>query len=193
MRNKHYIAGLALIALSFGGGAGENSNPVLTIAELPRDILNDCAALTVRAGTTACGETAYGIRWVNRTRHGHLYLVERTGCESGACRAWFVEKNSSNTRIVLNMKGRYTLERVGGAYPVVEIRQELTDSYASYSRYQWNGERYTRADTRLVHNIDGVECATEEECRAKADEALSRNRADRAVRIWQQVHGVEWI
>lgn len=193
MRHHRIIANLTFAALLWTG-AGESSNPLLASFELPLDVLNDCAAVTTGGARASCTDADYRTQWVNRTPRGHLFLVERgAACEDESCHAWLVEKDASGTRTLLQINGEYRMERAAGSYPSVQTRAELASSYTSYNRFEWSNERYARTETRLMHRIDGFECGNETECRAAAEEALSHDQADRAVRIWQQVHGVDWI
>jgi hypothetical protein len=82
---------------------------------------------------------------------------------------------------------------VRGPYPTVEMRDALAASYTSYHRFDWSGDRYQRTATRLAHRIDDFECLSAHDCDAAARQALQRNDTDRAVKIWQQVHRIDWI
>ncbi|MBI3899779.1 MAG: hypothetical protein HY308_15995 [Gammaproteobacteria bacterium] len=185
------IAGLALYAV-LGSGVGESSDPTLRVAELPVEVLNDCAAVPVAASSATCADAGYQIRWLSHTPHGHLFLVEHDRCNADGCRAWLIEKQAGGTQVLLALVGEYRLDR-NGAYPSVQLRAELSNSYTSYNRYTWDGNGYTRSETRMAHRVDGFECASEDDCERAAQQALNHNQVDRAVRIWQQVHGVDWI
>lgn len=192
MRYPKLIAGFFFLAL-LGIGVGESSDPTLKVAELPADVINDCAALTVGTAAMPCADSAYRIRWFSRTPRGHLFLVEHGHCERAGCRSWLVEKDARAAHTLLAMTGEFQLERAASAYPLVQTRTALASHYTSYNRYTWSGERYNRSETRLSHRVDNFECGTERECEAAAQQALERKDADRAVKIWQQVHNVDWI
>jgi hypothetical protein len=50
-----------------------------------------------------------------------------------------------------------------------------------------------RAESRLVYRVDGVECGEPDQCAAAAREALRRDEVERALKIYERVHGVSWI
>lgn len=178
-----------LLAIGLCTGSGESARPSLTGAELPADILRECSG---RAAP--CGERSFDIDWVGRIAHGHLFLVRRSACGSGNCAGWLVAKDTrGDTQVVLALDGEVRLERDVGEYPIVRTRAELSDSYVRYARYEWSDGQYTRTDTRLVHRVDGIECGGEDDCDAAARRALRENQLAHAVRIWQQVYGVNWI
>jgi len=167
--------------------AGETSDPQLAERELPLEILNECAA-------TACSsDVEYRSRWVGRTSEGDLYIVGRAGCAPGKCSYWLVEKGAVAAQALLELNGPFTLHRVAGRYPVVELRTRPDEDGTVYLRFEWNGERYARTDSRRVYEVNGVECGTREECRSAAEHALKAHQVDRALRIWQRVYGVSWI
>lgn len=187
----HHTAGFLLFAL-FWSGAGDSSNPELARAELPADIVADCPVPATER-RTPCSDASYRIAWMNRRPLGEPFLVQRDACGSDGCRAWIVLRDANaQTRTLLSATGEIHLQ-YEVPYPVVQTRLELAGAYTSYNRFEWNGERYVRAATRLVYGADGVECADERACQAAAQEALRRNQSGRAVRIWEQVHGVSWI
>lgn len=167
--------------------AGETSNPQLATRELPLEILNECTV------ATCADDVEYRSRWVGRTPEGDLFSVGRAGCTPDNCTSWLVEKGMSATRTLLELNGSFTLRRSADRYPVVELRARSDEEGAVYSRFEWSGERYARTSTRRVYEVDGVECGTREECRTAAERALKAHQVDRALRIWQRVHGVSWI
>lgn len=194
-RHIRYIAPFALAACLWTA-AGETSDPVLSARELPAEIRNDCAAAPVSANATStcAGEDNYNSRWVGRGAGGDdVFVVVRTPCETAGCRAWLVQRSGEVTRTLLAVTGEFRLQRTANVYPAVQERTALSNDYVRYSRFVWNGTGYVRADTRLVHAVDGFECGTTDECNEAARAALQENDADRAVRIWQHVHGVAWI
>lgn len=188
MRITKYLLG-ALLAVGICSGSGESSDPALSAAELPADVLRDCAS-----GDTPCDDNNFSITWVSRLPHGHLFLVRPARCDGESCDSWLVAKDEQGaTKVMLSVAGDVRVEQGGGRYPIVRTRAELSDSYTSYARYDWTDGRYTRTETQLMHRIDGIECASEEDCDAAAKRALQNRQPGRAVRIWQQVHGVNWI
>lgn len=194
MQRYTYIAPIALAACLWTA-AGESSAPILTASELPAEVRDDCAVAAVSANTGAVcsAEDNYTSRWVGHSAAGDLFVVVRTPCEGAGCRAWLVQRSGQVSRSLLAVTGEFRLQRTANAYPSVQERTELSDDYVRYSRFVWNGNDYVRADTRLVHTIGGLECGTAEECHDAARAALKKNDTDRAVRIWQHVHGVAWI
>lgn len=167
--------------------SGETSDPMLAERDLPADIAGDCAA-------TACADGhGFVTRWIGRARGADLFVVVREPCEPTGCAAWLVRRDAQGTATLLALSGEFRFEATGARYPAVHTRSSLTSAYASYNRYEWDGTRYLRTETRLVHRVDGIECGNQSECHTAARDALSDGDADRAVRIWQQVHGVAWI
>lgn len=188
MRLTRYLFG-ALLAVGIFSSTGESSDPALRAAELPTDILRSCAT-----DSAPCGESDFDIHWVARLPHGHLFLVKRAQCDGESCDSWLVAKNGRGvTEVMLSVTGEVRIEDGTGNYPIVRTRAELSDSYISYARYDWTNGHYTRTETQLKYRIDGFECASEDECDAAAKRALQNRQPGRAVRIWQQVHGVNWI
>lgn len=193
MRYPYYVIALVVPAL-FWTGTGESSDPQLKSTELPADILNDCRAVAVAVSRPPCSSADFRAQWIGRTPRGELYWVARASCGIDGCHNWLVVRDRSGTALtLLAVSGELRLEFGPKKFPVVQTRIELADSYTSYTRFEWSGEQYARTETRLVHRIDGFECADESECLTAAQEALRQDRPDRAVRIWQQVHGVNWI
>jgi hypothetical protein len=188
MRITKYFLG-ALLVIGMHSNSGESSSPALATAELPGEVLRECAT-----DIATCGETDFDIKWIARLPRGHLFLVKRLRCESGDCAGWLVAKDERGaTQVMLSVAGEVRLEYGGGNFPTVRTRAELSDQYTSYARYDWADGQYTRTETRLMYRIDGFECASEEDCHAAAKRALQDKQPGRALRIWQQVHGVNWI
>jgi hypothetical protein len=169
---------------------GETSDPLLSARELPLEILEVCAPQAA-----ACLEAReFSSRWIGRTPDGNLFLVLHTPCEeAGACRAWVVEKTARGASTLLALSGEYRLSRGSGAFPAIQLRTVLNESQNHHARYEWRDSRYVRTDSRVVYRIDGAECGTRDECREAAREAMRRQQVDRAVKIWERVHGVSWI
>jgi hypothetical protein len=174
---------------AFWTAPGETSDPRLEARELPLDILGGCEP------SAACLEANdIHTRWIGRTPAGNLYMVWRAPCtESADCRAWVVEKSGNSVNTLLGLSGAYQLSRDAGPYPTVRVHTAVTDSQYHHVRYEWYGARYVRTDSRVVYRVDGVECGTQEECGTAAHEAMRQQQVDRAVKIWERVHGVSWI
>lgn len=165
---------------------GQTSNPPLTTQELPRDIVREC-------GSACADDTGYRSYWMGRTPKGDLFMVVRLNCETDRCPYWFVEKAAAQNRMLLRLTGTFTLHRFAGRYPVVEARTRSNDEGIMRSRFEWDGERYTRTQAERVYEVNGVECGTRDECFNAAERAMKQQRVGHALRIWQQVHGVAWF
>lgn len=192
MRQTRYIAGLLLFAVCGSTPAGPLATD-LTAADLPAEILNDCPVAEA-AGGGSCVPVRYRIDRIGRTPDGDLFLVRTDVCGADGCRTWLVTRGAgsvAHTRLAVT--GELFLEFRDSSFPTVETRLELGGSYTRYARFEWAGDRYARTETRLVYRIDDFECADEIACRTEAQEALKRNQADRAVRIWERVYGINWI
>lgn len=181
------ITGIATLAWT---GAGETSDPTLTARELPAGIAKPC---TTTAPLEACRTPEFNRRWVSRTARGDLFVVTDDRCSGNDCRAWLVEKSDGATTTLLTFDRNFRLHQDPGAYPVVETYTALSSAQAAYSRFEWNGRGYARTAERLVYRVDGAECGTSDECRTAAAAALKQQQVDRAVKIWENVHGVSWI
>lgn len=185
-----YILGIALAAL-FWTAPGASFDPGSALAQLPADIASECR--TPAAAKPACDRAEYPVQWIGRSAHEEWLLVARKPCPADGCRAWLVGRHDGGkVRTLLAVSGALRLELHRDGLPTVHTRLVLGD-YASYNRYDWNGEQYVRSETRLVHRVDDFECADETACVVAARDALRRDDTDRAVRIWRQVHGVDWI
>lgn len=192
MRHIAIITGVLLYAACWST-PGDTLAPELTAAELPTDVLSDCPRNEAADGG-ACAPVEYRIDRIGRTPQGDLFLVRTDVCEVAGCRTWLVTRGASGVaRTRLAVTGELSLEYRDNTFPTVQTRLELGGSYTRYARFEWAGERYARTETRLVYRIDDLECADEAACRAEAQEALKRNQADRAVRIWERVYGISWI
>jgi len=171
-------------------GAGETYDPTLADRELPAEIADHC---TAAAPLEACRPVEFNRRWVGRTARGDLFVVTSDRCTGNDCRAWLVEKADASINTLLTFEKTFRLHQSPGDYPAIETYSELSSSQAAYSRFEWNGRGYRRTANRLVYRVDGAECGTSNECRAAAAEALKQQQVDRAVKIWENVHGVSWI
>jgi hypothetical protein len=183
------IAGFAALAWT---GAGETSYPVLTDREIPADIAARCVASDA-AGLEACHQPEFTRRWVGKTEHGDLFVVTNEWCTGSRCQAWLIQKAAGTVTTLLAFDRSFRLIGGMGSYPVIETYAELSSDQGAYSRFEWNGFAYARTSNRLVYSVDGKLCGTREECSVAAREALQHQRVDRAVKIWENVHGVSWI
>ena len=190
-----------LIAMTFAAAAalwtaaGETSDPVLNSNELPADITaSACNPSMVSDGAGACQVQDYANRWIGKTARGDLFVVMGSFCAADdGCRAWLVEKSAMGASTLLAMNGKFHLRRGTNAYPVVETHTEISALNNAYNRFEWNGAAYARTDNKLLYKVDGKECGTREECGNVARKALQHEDIDRAVKIWENVHGVSWI
>jgi hypothetical protein len=177
---------LAVVALGWTR-AGETSNPLLPANALPRDILGEC-------GPAACSaEHEFRAHWVGRTASGNLFVVSRSVCEPGHCSNWLVEQGEGRARTLLELPGTFRFHRLSGRYPVVELQLRKLDDSVLRVRFEWDGREYARTQAQPIFEVAGIECGTREECHASAQRAYQAQELDRALRIWQQVHGVSWI
>jgi len=190
-----------LIAMTFAAAAalwtaaGETSDPVLNSNELPADIATSaCNPPMVSDEVWACQVQDYANRWIGKTARGDLFVVLGSFCAADdGCRAWLVEKSGTGVTTLLAMNGKFHLRRGANAYPVVETHTEISALNNAYNRFEWNGAAYARTDSQLLYKVDGNECGTREECSNVARKALQHEDIDRAVKIWENVHGVSWI
>jgi hypothetical protein len=193
---------ITLIAMTFAAAAalwtaaGETSDPVLNSSELPADIVTDACNLSKGSDEAgACQVQDYANRWIGKTVRGDLFVVMGSFCATDdGCRAWLVEKSRTGaTSTLLVMSGKFHLRRGANAYPVVETHTEISALNNAYNRFEWNGAAYARTGSKLLYKVDGKECGTREECSNVARQALQHEDFDRAVKIWENVHGVSWI
>lgn len=168
-------------------GAGETSDPLLDLADLPADVVADC-----RLSAADDCHTVLQRHWLGRNSQGELFLVWRSDCQP-SCNAWLVQRSTNQARTLLALTGEFRLQRAAGGYPAVQVRTETSTTSVRYAHYAWNGDSYARTQTREVHQVDGVECGSAEECAVAAAAALNDQQTDRAVRIYEQVHGIGWI
>ena len=179
-------------AASVWTGTGESSDPVLADREIPAAIASTCA-LTPAGEIEACDHPAFSRRWVAKSDRGELFVVTNELCTASGCRAWLVEKAAGSVTTLLAFDKTFRLHEGTNKYPVIESYTELSSTQGAYSRFEWSGTVYTRTSSRQVYHVDGKECGTREECRTAASEALKQQQIDRAVKIWENVHGVSWI
>lgn len=167
---------------------GETSSPTLSARELPRDILNGCDP------TICATQDEFRSNWVGRTQDGDLFVVGPRACAPDDCLHWLVLKRQSGAKSLLEMRGGYRLHRTSGYYPSVELRtHSIDEDDLVRAHFEWNGIEYARTRVQRVYEVNGVECGTREECHATAERAFRAQQTDRALRIWQKVHGVSWI
>jgi len=183
------IAGFAAIVWT---GAGQTSDPVLTDREIPADIATYCAASDA-GGLEACHQPEFTRRWVGKTEHGDLFVVTNELCAGSGCHAWLIQKAAGSVTTLLTFDKSFRLHGGMGSYPVIETYTALSSDQGAYSRFEWNGSSYARTANRLVYSVDGKQCGTREECNAAARDAMRQQHVDRAVKIWENVHGVSWI
>lgn len=183
------IAGVTAIVWT---GAGETSDPELAVREIPAEITNSCT-ISPTGELDSCHQPEFSRRWVGKSNHGDLFLVTNDLCAVSGCRAWLVEKTTGSTMILLAFDRTFRLHGNTGSYPVIETYSEISATEGAYSRFEWNGAVYARTANRLVYRVDGEDCGTREQCNTVANEALKQQQVDRAVKIWENVHGVSWI
>ncbi len=183
------IAGFAAIAWT---GAGETSDPVLTDREIPADIATRCTASDA-ARLEACHQPEFTRRWIGKTEHGDLFVVTNELCAGSGCQAWLIQKAAGSVTTLLAFDRSFHLIGGMGSYPVIETYTDLSSDQGAYTRFEWNGTAYTLTANRLVYSVDGKQCGTRQECSAAAQDAIRHQHVDRAVKIWESVHGVSWI
>ena len=183
------IIGFAAIVWT---GTGESSDPVLADREMPADIASTCV-LTQAGDSGVCHASSFDRRWVAKSVRGDLFIVTNERCTGSDCRAWLVEKTEAAATTLLSFDATFRLRGDKGGYPVIESYTGMSATEGAYGRYEWTGKAYDRTASRLVYNVDGVECGTREECHRAASEAIAQKQVDRAVRIWENVGGVSWI
>lgn len=187
---------LSTLIVSFAAivwtGAGETSDPDLAVREIPADIASGCAVSAV-GELEACHQPEFNRRWVGKTARGDLFVVTNELCAGRGCRAWLVEKADGSAITLLAFDKTFRLRQTAVGYPVIETYSELSATQGAYSRFEWTGATYARTASRLVYQVDGLECGTREECSSAAGQALKQHQVDRAVKIWESVHGVSWI
>lgn len=188
---RHSVTVIAASLVLGWTSVGESSDPVLAVDELPLEMLAQCATGAPAQPDCRPGETLVS-RWVGRSERGELFLTSAAGCVDAACRAWIFERSAQRVAMLLALEGQVSV-RADGDYPLVEARAPLFTGETITSRYRWNGQTYERTVAELRYRVDGVECGTAEQCQQAADAALEDERINRAVRIYERVHGVSWI
>ncbi|MHB8535303.1 MAG: hypothetical protein ACYDBW_07655 [Sulfuricaulis sp.] len=173
-------------------GTGETSDPMLAVREIPADIVTHCKASNT-GGLEACHQPEFTRRWVGMIGQGNLFVVTNDLCVDSGCRAWLVRKTAGSVTTLLAFDKTFRLHGGMGGYPVIETYTDLSSNQGAYSRFEWNGSSYTRTANRLVYRVDGEQCGTREQCDTTARDALRHQDVDRAVKIWENVHGVSWI
>jgi hypothetical protein len=167
---------------------GETSHPLLSVRDLPRDILSGCDL------SICAAQDEFRSDWIGRTEEGDLFVVSRAVCTPDDCPHWLVQRGRVSVRTLLEMRGSFRLHRTSGYYPNVELRtRSADDDDVLRVRFEWNGNEYARTSMQRVYEVNGVECGTRLECHYVAERAFKAQQTDRALRIWQKVHGVSWI
>lgn len=194
MKLHRILASLATaLAALVWTAAGETSDPVLLDRDLPLEVVGHCLESS-RSRDRGCGPDGYYARfWVGRAGDANLFLVRRKPCAENACQAWLLAKTGRGVNVLLATSGELALSPGLGPFPAVQTYSSVTAGQSLVSRFDWNGHQYTRTDARIVYSVDGEECGSAEQCREAAQDALNVRRIDRALRIWEQVHGVSWI
>ena len=173
--------------------AGETSDPVLLDRDLPLEVVGRCLDGATN-GDRGCGpDSHYSKFWVGRAGDANLFLVRLKPCNDSACHAWLLAKTNRGVNVLLATRGELSLSPGAGAFPAVHTHSNVSPSQSLVSRFDWNGHQYTRTDTRIVYSVDGQECGSADQCREAAQDAMNVRRIDKALRIWEQVHGVSWI
>lgn len=186
--NRTFYRSLIALAALVWTAAGETSDPLLALTELPPDVVADCRP---RPEGNGC-DSSLTRHWLGRAAQGELFLVAHAGCTRD-CAAWLVQRSAGGMRTLLAITGEFRLARVAGPFPAVQVRHEVSTAAVHYTRYAWNDGDYVPVETRRVYRVDGVECGSAAECDAAARAALAHGNSDRAVRIYEQVHGIGWI
>lgn len=183
----------ALPAL-FWTAAGETSDPVLLDRELPLEVVGRCLESETADQSRVCRADSYFSNyWIGRAGDANLFLVRLKPCTDGACRAWLLAKTARGVNVLLATSGELSLSPGIGAFPAVQTFSNVSAGQSLVSRFDWNGHQYTRTDSRVVYHVDGQECGSANECHAAAQDAMNVRKIDKALRIWEQVHGVSWI
>lgn len=182
----------ALPAL-FWTAAGETSDPFLLDRDLPLEVVSHCLDGAADRDHGCSPDGSYSKHWVGRAGDANLFLVRLRPCADGACRAWLLAKTTRGANVLLATSGELSLSPGVGAFPTVQTVSNVSPSQNVVSRFDWNGHQYTRTDARVVYSVDGQECGSAAACREAAQDAMNVRKIDKALRIWEQVHGVSWI
>jgi hypothetical protein len=141
---------------------------------------------------TVAGETH--AHWISRTSSGNLFVVMQAHCQTAEhCAASFVERTARGTATRLNVEGQFRMIHGDKPIPDVQTWRALTDSETEYTRYTWTAGAYTKAETRIAYQVDGVECGSALECYQSASKAHAERNTGRALKIWEKVHKISWI
>lgn len=190
------LLAVAVIAwpLALWTATGETSDPVLLERELPLSIVGACLERAApELASTCTANTTFASHWVGRAAEANLFLVRARPCGDEPCRAWLVSKGSDGVRTLVGVNGELSVTRGTGAYPAIQTSAAFGAGQRVVTRFDWNGYQYTRTDARVVYSVDGQECGNVMQCNESAQDALRARKLDRALRIWEQVHGVSWI
>ena len=183
---RHISATLLAWAALVWTGAGESADPSLQLHELPLG-LGECAQ---RVECPLPATTA--IAWIGRTPRGHLFMVNAP-CAGGDadCASWIVEKTAAQVSVLLGMNGPFELRKNARSYPEVILREAVSAHEINTVHFSWREGAYAEGEVRSEYLVDGVACGTRTECNDAALAALSV-RPSRSLKIWEQVHGVNW-
>jgi hypothetical protein len=174
--------------------AGETSDPILLERDLPVDVIGHCLEAAGGEPHATCrADSFFATHWVGRTGDANLFLVRLRPCADTGCRTWLVSKTGRGVNVLFGASGELALSPGAGPYPAVQMVSVLSAGQRVVSRFDWNGHQYTRTDARVIHQVDGRECGSPTQCHEAANEALKTRNVDKALRIWEQVHGVSWI
>jgi hypothetical protein len=182
----------ALPAL-FWTATGETSDPFLLDRDLPLEVVGQCLDNAADRDRGCTPESSYSKHWVGRAGDANLFLVRLVPCTDGACRAWLLAKTTRGVNVLLATNGELSISPGVGAFPAVQTFSDVSAGQSLVSRFDWNGHQYTRTDARLVYSVDGEECGSADQCHEVAQDAMNVRKIDKALRIWEQVHGVSWI
>lgn len=182
---RNCLTGIAVIVGVGWTGLGESADPMLKVADLPLGLV----ACAPQARCALPGDTK--VEWVGRTPRGHLFIVAPP-CVKAGCEAWLVEKGSGQAQALLGVSGQYQILRGTQGYPDVRVRNDVSATEISSTRFHWKDGAYLQAETETLFRVDGEECGTRNECLAAAQAALAVRPA-RALKIWETVDKVSWF
>lgn len=167
-------------------GAGESADPNLRLHELPLG-LGECSQ------RVECPlPTTTAIDWIGRTPRGHLFVVSAPCADRDAeCASWIVEKTPAQVSVLLGVNGPFELRKNARSYPEVILREAVSAQEINTVQFSWRDGAYVEGEARAEYLVDGVACGTRTECNETARAALATSPS-RSLKIWEQVHGVNW-
>lgn len=166
-------------------GTGESADPTLRVHELPLG-LGECPQ-RVQCALPAATQ----INWIGRTPDGHLFVVNAPCVGGDECASWIVEKTGAQVAVLLGVNGPFELRKNTRSYPEVILRETVSAHEVSTVQFNWHEGAYVEGEVRTEYLIDGVACGTRMECNDAALAAFAV-RPSRSLKIWEQVHGVNW-